>query len=52
VVLGLLSPGGGPARMIMVSDVRTLGALLAQGYVAIVIDLNRKKDAPVEVASN
>jgi hypothetical protein len=36
----------------MVSDVRTLGALLAQGYVAIVIDLNRKKDAPVEVASN
>jgi hypothetical protein len=51
-VLGLLSPGGGPARVVMVYDVQTLGQLLSEGYVAIVIDLKGKKKAPVQVASN
>lgn len=52
LALGLLSPGGGPARMIMVSDVQTLGQLLSEGYSAIVIDLKSKKKAPLKLASN
>jgi cytoskeletal protein CcmA (bactofilin family) len=52
LVIGLLSPGGGPAEVIMVHDVQTLGQLLADGYVAIVIDLKNDKDAPVNVAFN
>ena len=52
LVIGLLSPGGGPAKVIMVHDVQTLGQLLAEGYVAIVIDLKNGKNAPVTVASN
>jgi hypothetical protein len=50
-VLGLLSPGGGTPRVIMVQTVQELGALLDQGYVAIVIDLTGHKKA-TKVASN
>jgi filamentous hemagglutinin family protein len=50
-VLGLLSPGGGTPRVIMVQTVQELGALLDQGYSAIVIDLTGHKKA-TKVASN
>lgn len=52
MMIGLLSPGGGPASLILVSDVRSLGQLLSEGYAAIVIDLKGKKPAPVKLASN
>lgn len=51
-VIGLLSPGGGTPRVIMVQSVQELGALLDQGYVAIVIDLMGHKKAATKVASN
>jgi hypothetical protein len=52
-VIGLLSPGGGTPRVIMVQSVQELGALLDQGYSAIVIDLTgHKKPVTTQVASN
>src|SRR5690606_19590078 len=51
-VIGLLSPGGGQSRVIMVHDVQTLGQLLAAGYSAIVIDLNGRKKKPTQLALN
>jgi cytoskeletal protein CcmA (bactofilin family) len=53
VLLGLLSPGGGKPKMILVHSVQQLGQLLASGYSVIVIDLsNRGEDKPVQLASN
>jgi fibronectin-binding autotransporter adhesin len=53
LVIGLLSPGGGAPRVVLVRSVRSLGELLSEGYSAIVIDLNsRKKDEGMELAAN
>lgn len=53
VLLGLLSPGGGKPKMILVHTVQELGQLLADGYSVIVIDLSGKdKDKPIQLASN
>ena len=53
VLLGLLSPGGGKPKMILVHSVQELGQLLASGYSVIVIDLStRGSNKPVQLASN
>jgi hypothetical protein len=53
VLLGLLSPGGGKPKMILVHTVQQLGELLAGGYSVIVIDLsNRDSGKPIQLASN
>ncbi|MGN6149777.1 MAG: beta strand repeat-containing protein, partial [Rhizomicrobium sp.] len=53
VLLGLLSPGGGKPKMILVHTVQDLGQLLAEGYSVIVIDLSGKdKGKPIQLASN
>jgi cytoskeletal protein CcmA (bactofilin family) len=53
VLLGLLSPGGGKPKMILVHSVQQLGELLAGGYSVIVIDLsNRDSGKPIQLASN
>ncbi|MBS0273287.1 MAG: filamentous hemagglutinin N-terminal domain-containing protein [Proteobacteria bacterium] len=53
VLLGLLSPGGGKPKMILVHTVHQLGELLAAGYSVIVIDLsNSDSGKPIELASN
>ena len=53
VLLGLLSPGGGKPKMILVHSVQQLGELLASGYSVIVIDLsNRDSGKPIQLASN
>ncbi|HEY8950882.1 MAG TPA: filamentous hemagglutinin N-terminal domain-containing protein [Rhizomicrobium sp.] len=53
VLLGLLSPGGGKPKMILVHTVQQLGELLAGGYTVIVIDLsNRDSGKPIQLASN
>lgn len=53
VLLGLLSPGGGKPKMILVHTVQELGQLLADGYSVIVIDLSgNDKDKPIQLASN
>jgi hypothetical protein len=53
VLLGLLSPGGGKPKMILVHTVQDLGQLLADGYSVIVIDLSGKdKGKPIQLASN
>ncbi|HET7336132.1 MAG TPA: hypothetical protein VFI93_13530, partial [Rhizomicrobium sp.] len=56
VLVGLLSPAGasGQPKVVLVHSVQRLGELLANGYTAIVIDLNNKKkeDKEIVVASN
>ena len=53
VVIGLLSPGGGTPRVVLVHSVQLLGELLSEGYVAIVIDLSdKRKDENMQVVSN
>jgi cytoskeletal protein CcmA (bactofilin family) len=53
VLLGLLSPGGGKPKMILVHTVHQLGELLASGYSVIVIDLSNKDSGkPIQLASN
>ena len=53
VLLGLLSPGGGKPKMILVHTVQQLGELLASGYSVIVIDLSNKDSGkPIQLASN
>lgn len=58
IMVGLVSPAAGPGaeggkpKVIIVHNVRTLGELLAQGYVAIVVDLNNELDEDQEIAMN
>jgi hypothetical protein len=54
VLIGLLAPGGGEPRMVLVHSVQELGELLSEGYVAIVIDLDgdQKDDDKMQIASN
>ena len=52
-LLGLLSPGGGKPKMILVHTVHQLGELLASGYSVIVIDLSgHGKEKLVQLAAN
>ncbi len=58
LMIALLSPGGGAnsvPKLIQVQDVYNLGALLASGYTAIIIDLSgtkKPKDKKVRLSMN
>ncbi|HMM15410.1 MAG TPA: hypothetical protein PKA57_12350, partial [Parvibaculum sp.] len=56
MMIGLISPAaggsaqGGKPKVILVHSVQKLGELLAQGYVAIIVDLSGNKDEEQEIA--
>lgn len=56
MVIGLISPQaglgaeGGKPKVIVVHSVQRLGELLAQGYVAIIVDLSKNSDETEEIA--
>lgn len=56
MMIGLVSPAaggsaqGGKPKVILVHSVQKLGELLAQGYVAIIVDLSGNKDEEQEIA--
>src|SRR5690606_22480647 len=56
IVIGLISPQAGPGvggttpKIVIVNNVHELGELLAQGYVAIVVDLKKDDDKEEIVA--
>lgn len=56
MVIGLISPQaglgieGGKPKVIIVHSVQRLGELLAQGYVAIIVDLSKNSDETEEIA--
>ena len=58
MLVGLVSPAAGPGaeggkpKVIIVHTVMKLGELLSQGYVAIIVDLNKKGDDEEVVAMN
>lgn len=58
MLVGLVSPAAGPGakggkqKVVIVHSVQMLGQLLAEGYVAIIIDLSKNNDEIEEVAMN
>jgi filamentous hemagglutinin family protein len=58
MMVGLVSPAAGPGavggkpKIVIVHNVQMLGQLLAEGYVAIVVDLNKEGDDEEIVALN
>jgi hypothetical protein len=58
MLIGLVSPAAGPGaeggkpKVIIVHSVYRLGELLAQGYVAIIVDMNGNPDDEQELALN
>ncbi|MGV8995834.1 MAG: hypothetical protein ACOH12_02680 [Parvibaculaceae bacterium] len=58
MLVGLVSPAAGPGakggkqKVVIVHSVQMLGQLLAEGYVAIIVDLSKNNDEIEEVAMN